>query len=294
MQALLEAPDADSSPTSGTTTGLSDGGPAAAQPPGSVQLGLDLPVAANLFDSGIPGLPRPAVAPVPEPAPEPSGAEMELQLMQSLFQMASAGLGQELLSQEQSGTSADPATAAPGSAAGGSDIDATLASLEQPSPPDRRVTASSLPRDPLLQWSWWTHFDRALSRRLRNLSHALNVEMMRLGLAQGLLPLNLLDGVLEGQVEALPAPANLLRLPLPLPGSAAPAEVLTVLLRPSDLEYEQPRLRTCRRRLEQRRRELRTMARRYRVWQRRVVALEAEQQWFRDSAQHQTPPLPPS
>ena len=214
--------------------------------------------------------------------------------MQSLFQMASAGLGQELLSQEQYGTSADPATAAPGSAAGGSGIDATLASLEQPSPPDPRVTASSLPRDPLLQWSWWTHFDRALSRRLRNLSHALNVEMMRLGLAQGLLPLNLLDGVLEGQVEALPAPANLLRLPLPLPGSAAPTEVLTVLLRPSDLEYEQPRLRTCRRRLEQRRRELRTMARRYRVWQRRVVALEAEQQWFRDSAQHQTPPLPPS
>ena len=294
MQALLEAPDADSSPTSSTTTGLSDGGPAAAQPPGSVQLGLDLPVAADLFDSGIPGLPRPAVAPVPEPAPEPSGAEMELQLMQSLFQMASAGLGQELLSQEQYGTSADPATAAPGSAAGGSGIDATLASLEQPSPPDPRVTASSLPRDPLLQWSWWTHFDRALSRRLRNLSHALNVEMMRLGLAQGLLPLNLLDGVLEGQVEALPAPANLLRLPLPLPGSAAPTEVLTVLLRPSDLEYEQPRLRTCRRRLEQRRRELRTMARRYRVWQRRVVALEAEQQWFRDSAQHQTPPLPPS
>ena len=287
MQALLEAPAADPS----ATTGSSDG-PAAPQPPGSVQLGLDLPVAADLFDAGIPGLPRPTA----EPAPEPVAAEMELQLMQSLFQMASAGLGQELLPQEQS--AADPAAPAAGSAGGGSGIstgsgiDATLASLELPSPPDPRVTASSLPRDPLLQWSWWAHFDRALSRRLRNLSHALNVEMMRLGLAQGLLPLNLLDGVLEGQVEALPAPANLLRLPLP--GAGAPAEVLTVLLRPSDLEYEQPRLRTCRRRLEQRRRELRTMARRYRVWQRRVVALEAEQQWFRDSAQHQNPPLPPS
>jgi hypothetical protein len=152
-----------------------------------------------------------------------------------------------------------------------------------------------LPRDPQLQLLWWRHFDRALSRRLRNLSHALNVEMMRLGLAHGLLPLNLLDAVLEGQVEAQPAPANLLRLPLPLgDGSGSPADVLALLLRASDLEYEQPRLRTCRKRLEQRRLALRTMAKRFRIWQRRVKALEAEQQWFRDSAQLQNRPLPPS
>jgi hypothetical protein len=69
---------------------------------------------------------------------------------------------------------------------------------------------------------------------------------------------------------------------------------LALLLRPSDLEFEQPRLRTCRKRLEQRRRALRTMAKRFRIWQRRVKALEAEQQWFRDSAQLQNRPLPPS
>jgi hypothetical protein len=157
---------------------------------------------------------------------------------------------------------------------------------------DRRVTAASLPRDPLLQLRWWGHFDRALRRRLRNLSHAVNVEMMRMGLAQGLLPMNLLDAVLEGQVEVLPAPANLLRLPLPagqLLGPGAPNEVLALLLRASDLEYNQPRLRTCRKRLEQRRRALRTMAKRFRSWQRRLSALEAEQQWFQDSAPSQTP-----
>lgn len=168
------------------------------------------------------------------------------------------------------------------------------ARMELPDRPDPLVTGSSLPRDPLLQLTWWRHCDAALQRRLRNLSHALNVEMMRLGLAQGLLPLNLLDAVLDGQVEALPAPTNLLRLPLPLPQLAGGAsEVLAVLLRTSDLEFQQPRLRTCRKRLEQRRRALRTMAKRYRIWQRRVTALEAEQQWFRDSAQLQNPTQPP-
>lgn len=202
----------------------------------------------------------------------------EQELLQSLFQMAAEGL--------QLGASEDPSEQAPTA----SDEATTL--LAAPPDLDTRVTASTLPRDPLLQLRWWTHFDRALRRRLRNLSHAVNVEMLRLGLAQGLLPMNLLDAVLDGQVDALPAPANLLRLPLPLGqvlGPNAPTEVLTLLLRSSDLEYEQPRLRTCRKRLEQRRRALRTMAKRYRSWQRRLSALEAEHQWFQDHAHNLTP-----
>jgi hypothetical protein len=215
----------------------------------------------------------------------------ELKMLQSLFQMAAEELGHEgLLPQDQ----VAPGAAAAEPADGRINL-AMPAALEPASPLDPDLTGSGLPRDPLRQVSWWRHFDRALSRRLRNLSHALNVEMMRLGLAQGLLPLNLLDAVLEGQVEALPAPVNLLRLPLPLPsGHGGPTEVLALLLRPGDLEFDQPRLRTCRQRLEQRRRALRTMAKRYRIWQRRVTALEAEQQWFQDSAQLQSRPLPPS
>ena len=241
--------------------------------------------------------------------------------------MAAEGLGQELqkpadLSRQGSGSPAadsserseaedssansadtglmaalDALSSSDGPAVSGRMALSVAARIEPVPPPDPAITGTQLPRDPLRQVAWWRQFDRALSRRLRNLSHALNVEMMRVGLAQGLLPLNLLDAVLEGQVEALPAPANLLRLPLPLPfpnGGNIPTEVLALLLRPSDLEYEQPRLRTCRKRLEQRRRALRTMAKRYRTWQRRVTALEAEQQWFRDSAQLQTRPLPPS
>jgi hypothetical protein len=126
-----------------------------------------------------------------------------------------------------------------------------------------------------------------------------NGELVRLGMTRSPLPIALLDAVLKGQVDPLPAPANLLRLPLPLVGdaSAGPGEgeavrvfslgggmdMVVLLLRPSDLEFEAPALRVCRRRLEQTRARLRTMAQRHRYWQRRVQALEAERQWFQDS-----------
>ena len=248
--------------------------------PQSVNLSLDLPLAADLFDSGVPGLPSLSQHQRPSeeatPPPESSPPEGELALLQSLFTMAS-----ETLSAAAPDSSDEDED---GETSGGSPFAST--SVE--------VTRSQLPKDPLLQVRWWAHFDRALRRRLRNLSHAINVEMMRVGLAQGLLPLNLLDAVLDGQVEVLPAPANVLRMALPLSlnpvaPASAPTEVLTLLLRCGDLEFEQPRLRTCRQRLEQRRRTLRTMAKRYRTWQRRVSALEAEQQWFQDSAPPQDP-----
>ena len=270
LQTMLEGREAADEPA-----------PVEASPePQSVNLSLDLPLAADLFDSGVPGLPSLSQQERPSeettPPPESSPPEGELALLQSLFTMAS-----ETLSAAAPDSSDEEDD---GETSGGSPF--ASASVE--------VTRSQLPKDPLLQVRWWVHFDRALRRRLRNLSHAINVEMMRVGLAQGLLPLNLLDAVLDGQVEALPAPANVLRMALPLslnPVAPAsdPTEVLTLLLRSGDLEFEQPRLRTCRQRLEQRRRTLRTMAKRYRTWQRRVSALEAEQQWFQDSAPPQDP-----
>ena len=70
--------------------------------------------------------------------------------------------------------------------------------------------------------------------------------MLRLGLAQGLLPMNLLDAVLDGQVEVLPAPANLLRLPLPLRTDSWPwalhRRCSPCCCGITDLEYEQPAL----------------------------------------------------
>lgn len=162
---------------------------------------------------------------------------------------------------------------------------AVSASASSTDPDDDSEPPYLLPRQPLELLHWWGAFDLALQRRLRNLSHAINLELLRLGLTRSLLPASLLDAVLRGQIEALPAPANLLRLSLPFStdGMSAPMEALGLLLRGPDLEAEQPRLRTCRRRLEERRSELRTVARNYRHWQRRTLALEAEQQWLQDS-----------
>ncbi|MCP9817927.1 hypothetical protein KBZ18_00290 [Synechococcus sp. Cruz-9H2] len=142
-----------------------------------------------------------------------------------------------------------------------------------------------VPQQPEELLEWWKALDQALQRRLRNLSHAINLDLIKLGLTRSLLPLNLLDAVLQGDLEALPAPANLLKIQLPFSSPDMPIQVqaLGVLLRTSDLEYEQPRLRTCRRRLEQRRASVRKMAQQYRHWQRRARALEAEEQWMQDS-----------
>jgi len=103
-------------------------------------------------------------------------------------------------------------------------------------------------------------------------------------LSRSLLPVNLLDAVLKGQIETQTAPANVLSLPLPLGSQALPQslETASILIRLSDLELEQPKLRTCRSRLHQQRQEVRRMAQHYRRLRRRLQGLEAEQLWLQD------------
>lgn len=152
-------------------------------------------------------------------------------------------------------------------------------------------SGGQLPDDPLSLLQWLDGVEAALSRRLRNLSHAINVELLRLGLSGSLLPVSLLDAVLAGQLEPQPAPPNLLRLRLPFPADdASPLQVMAVLLRSVDLELEEPRLRTCRRRMQQHRQEVRRMAQQFQRLQRRREAHEAEQLWLRDRHESLSPP----
>lgn len=141
-----------------------------------------------------------------------------------------------------------------------------------------------MPRDPEQLLRWLEGMDEALARRLRNLSHALNVELLRAGLSISLLPVNLLDAVLSGQLETLGAPPNLLRLQIPFggPQGSDPFEAMAILLRCPDLEMEEPRLRTCRRRLEQHRLAVRTMAKEVRRLERRLRKRQAETLWLQD------------
>lgn len=143
--------------------------------------------------------------------------------------------------------------------------------------------AGRLPDDPERVLRWMDGMELALARRLRNLSHAINVELLRGGVSRSLLPVSLLDAVLAGQLETMAAPANLMRLPLPFPGARGPqAQTLAVLLRPTDLELEEPRLRTCRRLQQQHRQEVRRMAQQFRRLQRRLRIHQAEQLWLQD------------
>lgn len=197
----------------------------------------------------------------------------ELKLLQSMFSLAAETLGR--LPQEEP------------------------ADFDRPGDGDRghghdqRDDPPLLPTDPLQLLAWWQALDQALQRRLRNLSHGLNVELLRLRLTRSLMPVNLLEAVLDGQIDPQPAPANLLRLQLPFAAATGgmQLETLGLLLRCGDLEFAMPPLRTCRKRLEHQRQELRKMAQQYRHWQRRLQALEAEQQWLQDDGQVNPPPL---
>jgi hypothetical protein len=142
--------------------------------------------------------------------------------------------------------------------------------------------SGALPKDPTLLQLWLEGFEQALSRRLRNLSHAINVEFLRQELSATLLPPSLLDAVLAGRLETQSAPANLLRLPLPLPAAASPHGLVghALLLRCGDLEGEHPQLRTCRQRLQRLRQELRKMALLQTRLQQRLRTQEAERLWM--------------
>ena len=139
-----------------------------------------------------------------------------------------------------------------------------------------------LPSMPIALVNWLDGQEAALSRRIRNLSHALNVELLRAGLVSSLLPTTLLDAAIAGQLQALPSPSNLLRLKLPLPIHAQdqPLEILSVLVRPADLEYDDGSLRHSRYRLRQHRSNLLTMVQQQRHWQSRLTSQEVHSQWW--------------
>ena len=167
-----------------------------------------------------------------------------------------------------------------------------LAALgHQPFSPEVPWSSGQLPRDPVPLLQCLEAWDIALSRRLRNLSHSVNLEMARAGLMVAAIPVPLLDAVLMGQIEPQGAPANLLRLPMAPQGAAIfPHPPIGVLLRTVDLELEQPRLRTCRRRLLHHRQEIHKMAETAHRLQRRLQAHHAQRLWRHESQLN--PPRP--
>ena len=269
----------------------SDGSTQAARAPGpegSVNLGLALPLTPELFaSSAFPGLLPMAGQPgAIEPEPDGASAERADSVSPQAFE---SGTGLEALEAMQAMVAAF-GDVFDGEGDGGANDEGVVGEgRSNPDSSDNAVSMApwnqgALPTDPVDLMLWLDGFERALVRRLRNLSHAINVDLLRIGLSRSLLPVNLLDAVLKGQIEAQTAPANVLSLPLPLGSQALPQslETASILIRLSDLELEQPKLRTCRSRLQQQRQEVRRMAQHYRRLRRRLQGLEAEQLWLQD------------
>ena len=137
---------------------------------------------------------------------------------------------------------------------------------------------------------WLDCLDTALSRRLRNLSHAINVELMRTGITRSLLPIQLLDAVISGQLPSQSAPSNLLKLTLPLTllTEEQSMQTVCVLVRPADLEFDDHSLRRIRSRLRLQRRELGSWLLKERHWQHRARVREVQTHWWPN--QPETPP----
>ncbi len=150
---------------------------------------------------------------------------------------------------------------------------------------------SFLPTDALALARWMDLFELAIARRLRNLSHALNVELLRVGIINNLLPISVLDAAINGQVESFSSESHILRLRLPIPNSLVGGlmEISCVLISISDLEFDSSSLRVCRNELKKHRLSLLSLVRKHRHWTSRSIAKEAHQEWLGKSVDESSP-----
>jgi len=262
-------------------------------PQGSVSLGMSTPGTVSLFGWREAGSFRFGPGPEDESLAAPEQAESEDRTQEHRDESLAPRLRQDTaavppslpLSPLELFSLATPSEAnetmlPPDSLEASEDLQLAASAAASASP----FAGHGLPLDPVLLLRWLEGIEQALARRLRNLSHALNVELLRLGVCRALLPVSLLDAVLQGQIDLLAAPANLLKLPLPFPLSdnSSASVAMALLLRGTDLEMEEPRLRTCRHRLQQQRQEVLKRAQHQRRLQRRMQARQAESLWVQD------------
>ncbi|MEB3262887.1 MAG: hypothetical protein VKJ66_00780 [Synechococcus sp.] len=286
-------------------------------PQGSIRLGFDLPLSTPLGEASGPfrsalfsAFPQEDDPDSGEHSPpdrpqetlEPEGEESESllsafgQLLEASLRGADAHEREPEESQEPPGEAEEEEEMGLAGGAGIPDPFAPAGGFDT----SRLWNQGRLPGDPVALLFWFDGIEAALARRLRNLSHAINVELLRLGLTRSLLPVSLLDAILQGQVDTLPAGPNLVRLALPMPDPSGRGslESIALLLRVADLEMELPALRTCRRKLQQLRQEDRRMAEQFRRVERRLQVLEAEALWLEDNRhdepgqEPETGPLP--
>lgn len=186
--------------------------------------------------------------------------------------------------EEPSGQSSDQ------SSDGSSGVEGLILSVQEQ--PEEDTTLPLVPpKDPqgLERWCLWLR--QAMVYHLRTLSHQLNVELLKHRLIQAVLPVKLLDAVLAGDLEAMQAPENVLKISVPMGSEENAPQVVTcvLLLRLPDMEFAYRPLRESRGRWQKYQKELRNLVTQSEHWQKRLVMNQAMADWNNDLQQIQSP-----
>ncbi|WP_413677681.1 adenylate cyclase [Prochlorococcus sp. MIT 0916] len=142
-----------------------------------------------------------------------------------------------------------------------------------------------LPQSPIGLYEWILSIETALVRRLRDLSHSINTELLKSGLVNTLIPINILDAALAGQLISSKSISNILTFKLPTnnPLTSAGLDIDCLLITPSDMEFDNPRLRKNRTNIKHYQNVLLGMIKQQRYWQGRSLAEEVNKEWWKDT-----------
>ncbi|WP_269610122.1 adenylate cyclase [Prochlorococcus marinus] len=142
-----------------------------------------------------------------------------------------------------------------------------------------------LPQSPIGLYEWMISIDTALVRRLRDLSHSINTELLKSGLVNTLVPINILDAALSGQLISSKSISNILTFKLPTnnPLGSGGLDIDCLLITPSDMEFDNPRLRKNRINIKHYQNVLLGMIKQQRYWQGRSLADEINKEWWKDT-----------
>ncbi len=141
------------------------------------------------------------------------------------------------------------------------------------------------PQSPIGLYEWMTSIDIALVRRLRDLSHCINTELLKSGLVNTLVPINILEAALSGQIITSKSISNILTFKLPTnnPLASGGIEIDCLLITPSDMEFDNPRLRKNRTNIKHYQNVLLGMIKQQRYWQGRSIVEEVNKEWWKDT-----------
>ncbi len=142
-----------------------------------------------------------------------------------------------------------------------------------------------LPQSPIGLYEWMISIDTALVRRLRDLSHSINTELLKSGLVNTLVPINILDAALSGQLISSKSISNILTFKLPMTNQLGSGglDIDCLLITPSDMEFDNPRLRKNRNNIKHYQNVLLGMIKQHRYWQGRSLAEEMNKKWWKDT-----------